>query len=85
MKFIPAIFLLVLIGAGCATQTTTPSAVQTQNINVEQPLGTKKFSSSECTDLGGEIVNTLSEDPATKGTILGDITDLRCPCVCVKK
>jgi hypothetical protein len=43
----------------------------------------KVISSSVCSEQGGEIVNTLTEDPITKGKVIGTVADVRCPCVCV--
>ena len=41
------------------------------------------LTSRECVDKGGEIVNSLSGE--CDGKKLGDISDLRCPCVCCEK
>jgi hypothetical protein len=38
------------------------------------------LTSKQCLDEGGEIVNSLTGECETHK--IGDITDLRCPCVC---
>jgi len=50
----------------------------------------KKVTTSECVAMGGEVINTLSNpgNPAvlySEDAILGTITGVRCPCICVKK
>ena len=43
-----------------------------------------KLTSEECTSMNGVIINTLSENCPSED-IIGEITDLKCPCVCCKK
>ncbi len=43
----------------------------------------KDLTARECSDLGGEIVNSLNSE--CEGEKLGEISDLTCPCVCCEK
>ncbi|MFH1209231.1 MAG: hypothetical protein V1663_00370 [archaeon] len=47
------------------------------------PKSTDKITSEECDALNGRIVNTLNEDCPSEN-IIGEVTDLKCPCVCCK-
>ena len=42
------------------------------------------LNSSECVELGGEVVNTLEKGCDSDNKFLGEVMGLRCPCVCCK-
>lgn len=47
----------------------------------------REYTGDACVAAGGRIVNTLSETAGkdyVSSDVLGEVIDLRCPCVCVK-
>ena len=43
------------------------------------------ITSSECAQSGGEIINTLTEEGCkSESEFLGEVSGLRCPCICCK-
>lgn len=45
----------------------------------------KPLTGDECTQNGGEIVNTIGGKTWNDNQIIGAVTNLRCPCLCIKK
>ena len=43
------------------------------------------LSGDECAELGGEIINTLSQEDCGEDEYLGEVEGMRCPCICCKK
>ncbi len=39
----------------------------------------------ECAKNGGTIVNTLGEEGWEEKDVIGEVTDMRCECLCIKK
>ena len=44
-----------------------------------------RMTAQECIINGGDVVNTLSEPDYPVDSYIGDVTDTKCPCVCLKK
>ena len=48
-------------------------------------FGETVIDSQECARLGGEVINTLSDECGSDDKLLGKVKGLRCPCVCCAK
>jgi len=64
------ILTILLIGSLAHAQTYTVERV---------------IDGNECTELGGEIINTLSQADCGSNEYLGEVEGLKCPCICCKK
>ena len=79
-----AIFSVIIFGC---TQTARTDAQEKKDIMMEKDDSKMniQLTGNECTEKGGEIVNTLSNPNYDKKLMIGEVVDMRCPSVCLKK
>lgn len=70
MNYAYILILVLLLLSACSNNTQ------------EEPQETQDLNSTECANLGGRIVNSLSETCNEEETQIADVTGMKCPCVC---
>lgn len=73
--FLAIVIILVFLGVFLALSDEAHS-----------PAEVPSLTSDECLEAGGVVINTLSEKKEyAPEQILGAVTDLKCPCICISE
>jgi len=76
-KLLTAISILLITAVNYAHSEAAPGG---GTYTVERQMG-----GDECAQLGGEIINTLSQKDCGANEYLGEVVGMRCPCICCKR